>query len=116
MGLFRIRRKVEICIENLAFAQHGSLNRLGLLYLDDHFGAAKNFLCRPDNFGANGLIILVQCADITARICFHQNFMPTGSQFPGAFRCQSDTVFVIFDFLGCSDDHAVLSPRQINFE
>ena len=42
--------------------------------------------------------------------------MAAGNKFPGAFRCQSDAVFMVFDFLGCSDDHAVFSPRQINFE
>src|SRR3546814_6523914 len=50
LRLLRVRRKVEIGEQNLAFAQQGPLFCLRLLDLDDHFRLLKNDRCRGHDF------------------------------------------------------------------
>src|SRR3546814_17551062 len=67
LRLLRVRRKVEIGEQNLAFAQQGPLFCLRLLDLDDHFRLLKNDRCRGHDFRACAAIIFIAGADAVPR-------------------------------------------------
>ena len=104
-SLFRIRRQVQIGVEQLSCTQHRAFHRLRFLDLDDHVGAAEDFLGAAHDFRTGTLVHLVGQADGLAAIVLDHHRVAVGHQLASAGGSQADAVFVVLDFPGDADQH-----------
>ena len=107
-GLGRIGGQMQVGIQNLPGAQHGALRCLRLLYLDDHVGLGKHVGCIGHHGCARRLVQLVAQPDAGASAALHQQLVAMCGQLAHAGGCEAHAVFMVFDFLGYADSHAVL--------
>ncbi len=112
-GLVRIGREMEIGVEDLAFAQHGALDRLRFLDLHDHVGLGEDLGGSRDDHGAGGGIVGVRGADAGARIGLHPDLVALAHGFAHRHGRHADAVFVILDFLRYADEHVSVLPEMV---
>jgi len=108
-SLFRVRRQMQVGIQYLPRTQHGTLDRLRLLDLDDHVGTLEDFFRSLHDLRPGGQVLLVGEADSGARIGLHQHLMAVALEFLDTGRGQPDAVFMVLNFLGYTDQHDVVS-------
>ena len=96
---------MEVCVENLPFAQHGAFNGLRLLDLDDHVGVRENFFSRLDDLGARRRIVRIGSADASACASLHPGLVAMAHRLTDGNRRHADAVFVILDFFWHADQH-----------
>ena len=104
-GLRRVRRQMQVGVENLPGPQHGAFQRLRLLDLDDHVAACEHLGGIRRQRGAGRDIVFVQQPDRSAGAGLHQHAVAVRGQFAHARRRQPDPVFVVLDLLGYADVH-----------
>ena len=105
LGLLRIRREVQIGVEDLAVAQLHPFAGLRLLDLDDHVRLGEHLLGGPGDLGAGGAIGIVVGADAGARAGLDQHLVAVRDIFAHRAGRQADAVFVVLDFLRATDAH-----------
>ncbi len=96
---------MEIGIEDLAFAQLHPFGRLRFLDLDDHVGLFEHVLGCGCDLRASGDIGVVIGTDPGARTRLNQDIMAMRHIFSDGTGGQTDTVFMVFDFLRATDTH-----------
>ena len=84
---------------------------LRLLDLDDHVGPGVDFLRAGDHLGAVADVLLVGQSRAHAGRGLDQHLMAGAGEFLGPHGQQAHAIFIRFDFLGHSDDHALFSVR-----
>ncbi|MNF69260.1 hypothetical protein D3C84_511350 [compost metagenome] len=108
-GLGQVWRQVQVGKEGLVRAQHGALDRLGLLDLDDHLGLGENVCRGGQNFGSGSQIICVTEANAISCAALDENGMVSCCQFTYTGRNHAYAIFMVFYFLRYTDNHAI--PR-----
>ena len=106
---------MQIRKQDLAGAQLLVFDWLRFLDLDHHLGLDKDFRSGVNQLRASVCILLI--AETNRRSClfFDHDLMAMRHQFAHAGRGQANAVFMIFDFLGSSDQH-VIAPFADIFE
>ena len=105
LGLLRIWRQVQIGVEDLAFAQLHPFGRLRFFHLNDHVGLFEHVFGRGCNLRASGDIGVVVGADTGPCTRFNQDIMAMRHIFADGTGGETDTVFMVFDFLRATDTH-----------
>ena len=106
LGLFRIRRQMQIGVEKLAVTELRPFGGLRLLHLDDHVALFEDILGGGGDLGAGRGIGGIISADTDARLGLHPDLVAVGNIFAHRSRRQADAIFMILDFLRATDTHA----------
>ncbi|GEM_PF-2749373 len=96
---------MEISVEKLAFAKLRPFGGLWLLDLHDHVALLKNVFCRSGNFRTSGDVAGIIGTDTGTCLCFNPDFVAMGHIFTNRGGGQSDTIFMVLDFLRAADTH-----------
>ena len=96
---------MKIGVENLTFAQHGSFHGLRLLHLHDHLGLGKNLRRRFDHCGASSSVVSIRGANAAAGIFLHPDLVAVANRLAHGNWRHADAVFMVFNFLGYTDEH-----------
>ena len=105
LGLLGIRGQVQVGEQNLIRLQHGPLVRLWLLHLDDHFRLVEDLRGVGGDGRSGALVVVVAGADAGAGIAFHQGLVAVVGDFTNALRRHADTVFVVLNLCGYTNQH-----------
>ena len=81
LGLLRIRREVQVGVEDLALAQHRAFLRLRLLDLHDHVAGREDLFGGRGDLRADALVVRVGEADARRRTGLHEHFVARLDQF-----------------------------------
>lgn len=100
--------EVEICEEELSFADQLVFRFDRLFHLDDHVGGGVDVFDCGEDLCAGGHILLVVEAGAVAGSVLHEQFMAVGHEFLHSRGGSADAVFIVFDLFGNSDFHKVL--------
>lgn len=93
----------------MSWAQHGALLGLRLFHLDDHVGLGKHLCSIRHQRGTSGHVERITHANAVPCAHLHQHLVAVLGEFAHTGRGQAHAVFVVFDFLGESDQHGWLS-------
>ncbi len=88
---------MQIGEQHLAFAQHGALDGLGFLDLDDHVRPGKDFFRGVENRCAGRLVLGVGGANTDTGVGFNYHVVTVFDHFTNAGRGHADAVFVILN-------------------
>ena len=105
LGLGPVRSQVQVREQRVMLAQHGPLDGLWLLYLDDHLGRLEHGGGIGKDAGTGSFELLVFHSDTVASGRLHENLVAPMSQFTHGSRNEPYAVLVILDFLGYTNFH-----------
>ena len=97
--------QVQVGEENLAGPEHGALDRLRLLHLDDEVGLGENFLRLLHELCARLLVIGVRIARVHAGAALDDDLMAAFHELIRRRGQQGDAMFLFLDFFGQANDH-----------
>lgn len=100
---------MQVGKEGLTRAQHGALDWLGLLDLDDHLGLGENLGGSGQNIGAGSHIICIAEANAVSGTALDENSVVSCCQFTYTGRNHAYAIFMVFYLFRYTDNHAI--PR-----
>ena len=92
--------------KQLALAHARVLGRDGLFYFYDHFALRPDLVGRFQNGGAGPLVKAVRESGALAGVAFNHHLVAGIGQRAHSGRRQADTILVVFDLFGQSDNHS----------
>ena len=105
LGLVGVGGEVQIGEEGLVFAEHGALDGLRLLDLDDHLGRGEHGLGGVADLGAGVAVVIVARTDAATGGRLDEHLVTATGQLADTGRGQSDPTLVVLDFLRNTDVH-----------
>ena len=109
MGLVRIRGEVQVGEQQLAFAEHLALDRLGFFDLHDHVRGGKDLFGTVQDFGTCGRVVGIRETCTDAGTGLNDDTMAVGHGLLRGIGCHTDAKFLRFDFFRASDFHGAFS-------
>lgn len=106
---------MEIGVKELAFTQHRPFDRLGFLDFNDHVRLLKHVGGGCSNARAGCLVSRVVSANARTRASLDDDLVAMGDIFANRAGGQTDTIFMILDFLGASDAHVCSLFWRVRF-
>ena len=98
---------MQVSEEQEVFAKEAIFFSEGFFDFDHHLSGPS--FCSSRNDGCPLLrVIFIRKARTKSSICFHQNVMAFLDQALYACRCQTDPIFVVFNFFRNSNEHSCL--------
>ena len=107
---------MQIGEQQLAALEHGALDGLRLLDLDDHVGAIEDFCRRHNDRRARTAVGVVVHADALPGARLDDHVVPVRAHFAHALRRQADAVLEYLDFLGNADVHRGSALLERDFD
>ena len=107
--LFRVRGEVKVGVEHVVRAQHGALDGLWLLDLDDHLGGIKDLGRGGEDLRASVYVVLIGGTNAVTGSGFNDHVVTVADEFAHAVGGQTNPVFTVLDFLWNADAHTASS-------
>ena len=101
--------QVKVGVEQVVRAQHGALDGLWFLDLDDHLGGIKDLGRGGEDFRARVHVVLIGGTNAVTGSGFDDHFVTVADEFAHAVGGQTDPVFTVLDFLWNADAHTASS-------